>query len=123
MLSIAPWCLFINQLGCQVRIKNYTTNEQNIVEPNNILMPQYIEVGFTLELDVGMQLESELIYLNGEFKKQAPNSYVLPVEGSIEINLRSENGVSKTILFLISNYILPLTWTSGFTAATASWKT
>ncbi|XP_021693609.1 vacuolar protein sorting-associated protein 13B [Aedes aegypti] len=115
MLSIAPWCLFINQLGCQVRIKNYTTNEQNIVEPNNILMPQYIEVGFTLELDVGMQLESELIYLNGEFKKQAPNSYVLPVEGSIEINLRSENGVTNLVLTsLTENNIRVLILASQF---------
>ncbi|XP_065088861.1 intermembrane lipid transfer protein VPS13B [Ochlerotatus camptorhynchus] len=98
MLSIAPWCLFINQLGCQVRIKNYTTNELNIVEPNNILMPQYIELGFTLELDVGMQLESELIYLNGDVKKQVSYSVVLPKEGSVEINLRSDNGITNLIL-------------------------
>nr|XP_029723384.1 vacuolar protein sorting-associated protein 13B-like [Aedes albopictus] len=115
MLSISPWCLFINQLGCQVRIKNYTTNETNIIEPNNILMPQYIEVGFTLELEVGMQLESELIYLNGEVKKQMANSYVLPVEGSIEINLRSDNGVTNLVLTsLTENNIRVLILASQF---------
>ncbi|XP_062558103.1 intermembrane lipid transfer protein VPS13B [Armigeres subalbatus] len=115
MLSIAPWCLFINQLGCQVRIKNFTTNELNIVEPNNILMPQYIEIGFTLELDVGMQLESQLIYLNGDNKKQAPNSYILPMEGSIEINLRSDNGVTNLILTsLTENNIRVLILASQF---------
>lgn len=96
MLSIAPWCLFINQLGCQVRLKNYVTNEVDIVEPNNIVMPHYIESAFTLELNVGFLLQSELIYISGEVKRQASNNYVVPEEGSVEISLRSENGVSDT---------------------------
>ncbi|XP_058811887.1 intermembrane lipid transfer protein VPS13B [Topomyia yanbarensis] len=98
MLSIAPWCLFINQLGCRVRLKNYTTDEINIVEPNNIVMPAYIETGFTLELELGVELQSEPIYLNGEAKKQSSSSYVLPAEGSVEITLRSESMVSHLVL-------------------------
>ncbi|XP_055618736.1 intermembrane lipid transfer protein VPS13B [Toxorhynchites rutilus septentrionalis] len=98
MLSIAPWCLFINKLGCQVRVKNFVTNEVDIVEPNNIVMPHYIESAFTLELNVGFLLQSELIYISGEVKRQASNSYVVPTEGTVVINLRSENGITNLIL-------------------------
>lgn len=104
MLSIAPWALFINQLGCPVRIRNCDSYEVNLVEPNNIVMPHYIENSFTLELDVGFLLQSEVIYLDGDaVKKQAPHSHVLPVEGSVEICLRSENGVS--LYFIQTIYI------------------
>lgn len=96
MLSIAPWALFINQLGCPVRVRNCDSYEVNLIEPNNIVMPHYIESSFTLELDVGFALQSEVIYLDGDaVKKHAPNSHVLQAEGSVEICLRSESGVSQ----------------------------
>ncbi|XP_055526290.1 intermembrane lipid transfer protein VPS13B [Wyeomyia smithii] len=98
MLSIVPWCLLINQLGCSIRIKNCSTSEMNIVEPNNIVMPYYMDIGFTLELDIDSTLQSELIYLAEDSKKLIPNSYMLPTEGSVEITLRSDDKVLQLVL-------------------------
>ncbi|XP_053682005.1 intermembrane lipid transfer protein VPS13B [Sabethes cyaneus] len=98
MLSIVPWCLLINQLGCSIRLKNCSTGEMDIVEPNNIVMPHYMEVGFTLELDIDITLQSSLIYLTEESRKQAANSYVLPIDGSIDVTLRSDDKVAHLIL-------------------------
>uniref|UniRef100_A0A182P8W4 Chorein N-terminal domain-containing protein n=1 Tax=Anopheles epiroticus TaxID=199890 RepID=A0A182P8W4_9DIPT len=102
MLNIAPWALFINQLGCEVRLRNHTTNDVNIIASNSIIMPFHVETGFTLEMNVGMgqSLRSELIYINStETKKQSPNgSAVLPLEGSIDIIIRTENEVMNLVL-------------------------
>uniref|UniRef100_A0A182MEU4 Chorein N-terminal domain-containing protein n=1 Tax=Anopheles culicifacies TaxID=139723 RepID=A0A182MEU4_9DIPT len=96
MLSVAPWALFINQLGCEVRLRNHTTSDVNTVEPNGIIMPFLVETGFTLEMNVsiGNSVQSELIYIdNTDTKKQSPNGYaVLPLEGSIDVTIRTESG-------------------------------
>ncbi|XP_055587583.1 intermembrane lipid transfer protein VPS13B [Uranotaenia lowii] len=102
MLSISPWCFFINQLGCPVRLKNYETQEVNIVEANNIVMPSYIENVFTFELDVGFLLKSELIYLKGEIRKLSSGSIILPSDGSVNICIRSENGIAQLVLTSIT---------------------
>uniref|UniRef100_A0A182Q1H4 Chorein N-terminal domain-containing protein n=1 Tax=Anopheles farauti TaxID=69004 RepID=A0A182Q1H4_9DIPT len=97
MLNIAPWALFINQLGCEVRLKNGTTSDSNIIAPNSIIMPFHVETGFTLEMNVGLGqvLQTELIYINcPDAKKQAPTGYpVLPLDGSIDISIRTESGI------------------------------
>ncbi|XP_053661509.1 intermembrane lipid transfer protein VPS13B [Anopheles marshallii] len=102
MLNIAPWALFINQLGCEVRLRNYSTSDVNIVAPNSIIMPFHVETGFTLEMNVsiGHSLHSELIYIDStDTKKQSPNGYaVLPLEGSIDINIRTEFGIMNLVL-------------------------
>ncbi|XP_053671577.1 intermembrane lipid transfer protein VPS13B [Anopheles nili] len=102
MLNIAPWAHFINQLGCEVRLKNCTSSDTNIIAPNSIIMPIHVEVGFTLEMHVGLgqPLQSELIYINGaDAKKQSPNGFaVLPLEGSIDISIRTETGVMNLVL-------------------------
>uniref|UniRef100_A0A182YLN0 Chorein N-terminal domain-containing protein n=1 Tax=Anopheles stephensi TaxID=30069 RepID=A0A182YLN0_ANOST len=98
MLSIAPWALFINQLGCEVRLRNLTTSDVNIIAPNSIVMPFHVETGFTLEMNVaiGEPLHSEPIYIDSaDGRKQSPNGCaVLPLEGSIDITIRTELGVS-----------------------------
>uniref|UniRef100_A0AAG5CN30 Chorein N-terminal domain-containing protein n=1 Tax=Anopheles atroparvus TaxID=41427 RepID=A0AAG5CN30_ANOAO len=102
-LNIAPWALFINQLGCEVRLKNCSTTDTNIIAPNSIVMPFHVEVGFTLELNVGLRgtaLQSEPIYINGsDARKQSPSgSAVLALEGSIDINIRTETGIMNLVL-------------------------
>uniref|UniRef100_A0A182JVY1 Vacuolar protein sorting-associated protein 13B n=1 Tax=Anopheles christyi TaxID=43041 RepID=A0A182JVY1_9DIPT len=107
MLNIAPWALFINQLGCEVRLRNYTTNDVNIIAPNSIIMPFHVETGFTLEMDVtvGQPLRSELIYINSaDTKKQSSNGgcAVLPLEGSIDIIIRTDSEVMNLVLTSIT---------------------
>uniref|UniRef100_A0A182WW13 Chorein N-terminal domain-containing protein n=1 Tax=Anopheles quadriannulatus TaxID=34691 RepID=A0A182WW13_ANOQN len=106
MLNIAPWALFINQLGCEVRLRNHTTNDVNIIAPNSIIMPFHVETAFTLDMNVtggGGQpsLRSELIYINGaDAKKQSPSAgcAVLPLEGTIDIIIRTECEVMNLVL-------------------------
>uniref|UniRef100_A0A182NL10 Chorein N-terminal domain-containing protein n=1 Tax=Anopheles dirus TaxID=7168 RepID=A0A182NL10_9DIPT len=102
MLNIAPWALFINQLGCEVRLKNGTTSDSNIIAANSIVMPFHVETSFTLEMNVdfGLSFQTEPIYINcPDAKKQSPNGYaVLPLDGSIDISIRTESGIMNLVL-------------------------
>ena len=98
MLNIAPWCLFINSLGCQVKLKNTTNDDSCQIEPNNIIMPFYIEKSFQIELIVEEEVKSEIIYINSDIKRTISNSYVIPEEGSTEIHLRSANLIYNLVL-------------------------
>lgn len=44
MLTISPWCLFINSTGCTIRLRNRAEKESCIVEPNGVIMPFQVEV-------------------------------------------------------------------------------
>lgn len=44
MLNISPWCLFINSLEYNIRLKNVSDDETCIIEKQNIVMPFFIKV-------------------------------------------------------------------------------
>jgi hypothetical protein len=44
LLTLAPWCSFINSLNTELRLKNLTTKEDFTIQSNNIGIPFYIEV-------------------------------------------------------------------------------
>ncbi|XP_035779431.1 vacuolar protein sorting-associated protein 13B-like [Anopheles albimanus] len=104
MLSIAPWALFINQLGCEVRLRSNISNQDtNIIAANSIIMPVHLESGFTLEMNVGVgqTMQSELILINGTEapRKSSTGAHLtLPLEGTIEFSIRTESGIMNLVL-------------------------
>ncbi|XP_052863734.1 intermembrane lipid transfer protein VPS13B [Anopheles cruzii] len=109
MLSIAPWALFINQLGCEVRLRSGNSNDTNIIAPNSIIMPVHVETGFTLEMHDGLnqQLQSDFIYIHAPdaTQKQTATSYaVLPLDGTIDISIRNESGIMNLVLASITEH-------------------
>uniref|UniRef100_A0A675B3R5 Chorein N-terminal domain-containing protein n=2 Tax=Anopheles darlingi TaxID=43151 RepID=A0A675B3R5_ANODA len=104
MLSIAPWALFINQLGCEVRLKSNTVNhDTNIIAPNSIIMPVHLGSGFTLEMNVGVgqTMQSEIILINvteAPKKSSTGGHVVLPLEGMIEFSIRTDSGIMNLVL-------------------------
>jgi hypothetical protein len=46
MLTLIPWCIFINSSGSVVKLTNISTNEVCLMGANDMNIPFYIEVNF-----------------------------------------------------------------------------
>lgn len=97
LLDILPWCLFINSLGCEIKIINSTDGNNYSIESNHIGTPFMITTAFTISVNFESGWKNScLIYINDcKPVHRSQLYYKLPQEGSILIELLTNSGLSK----------------------------
>ncbi|KAG5670103.1 hypothetical protein PVAND_000386 [Polypedilum vanderplanki] len=91
MLTLIPWCIFINSSGCVIKLTNISTNDACLMATNDMMVPFYIENVFTISIEIdGEWIQSDFIYINNDSKKRSSNSYELQLEGSVTVNMNHE---------------------------------
>lgn len=95
MMTISPWCLFINSTGCEVRLTSRNGVDSCLIQPNNVVMPFSVQTVFVMQVKIENDwVSAGNLYLNNQEKLQA-ESYSIPDEGSVNIVAKSENMVIK----------------------------
>lgn len=97
LLDVLPWCLFINSIGCDIKLINSTDGNSYIIEPNYIGTPFMITTAFHISINFESGWKNScLIYLNDcKPVHRSQLYYKLPQEGSILIELLTNSGLSK----------------------------
>lgn len=97
MMDVLPWCLFINSIGCEIKLINSTDSGSYSIEPNHIAMPFMISTAFNIAINYESGWKTScLIYLNDcKPVHRSQLYYKLPQEGSVLIEVLANNGLSK----------------------------
>lgn len=105
MMTVSPWCLFINSTANDVRLASSDGSEKCIVESNHLVMPFSVENYFVFEIKLKDDwVVGGKLYMNNSIRISG-DSYMVPDEGSVTITVKTERTVctklySSTLLFI-----------------------
>lgn len=98
MMTVSPWCLFLNSTACDVRLKDRDATETCVIEAGNIVMPFNVESFFTLEVRLkGEWVNGGRLYLNSLIRMSG-DSYFIPEDGNVTITVRAEKTVGLILI-------------------------